>query len=166
MRYKVQILGQERVVDISGSTKDYVSESLGRKANLRIVRKDIGYLVIAIDDRLYNVRQLRRTSSLVAFVMNGKLIEARLGGEKSRTTAGSSIASVNELVSSNFPAKVVKIKAKPGDELKEGDTLIILEAMKMEAQIRVPRACRVSEIYVKDGEMVEKGKPMARLSFN
>ena len=165
MRFKIQILGQERIVGISGSTEDYVVEFPEKKSILRIVRKDSSSLVIGIGDKIHTVRQFRRTSSFVSFAMDGKQIEASISTSKLRRTTRSSIASVNELVSSNFPAKVVKINAKAGDELREGDTLIILEAMKMEAQIRVPSACKVSEVYVKDGEMVEKGRPLARLSF-
>jgi len=42
---------------------------------------------------------------------------------------------------------------------------MILEAMKMEAQIKVPNDCVVKEILVKEGQMVEKGKILARLGF-
>ena len=98
--------------------------------------------------------------------MNGKFVEASTTTGKPRGSSRSSLASVNELVSSNFPAKVVKVNAKVGDELREGATLIVLEAMKMEAQIRVPSLCKVVAVYVKDGEMVEKGEPLARLSFS
>ncbi len=64
---------------------------------------------------------------------------------------------------SNFPAKIVKIMAAKGDRLNQGDTIMVVEAMKMEAQIKVPSMCVVAEIFVREGEMVERGKTLARL---
>jgi acetyl-CoA carboxylase biotin carboxyl carrier protein len=47
-----------------------------------------------------------------------------------------------------------------GDKVKEGQTLLIIEAMKVMNQIRSPRAGTVSKIYVANGAPVEYGEPM------
>ncbi len=54
-----------------------------------------------------------------------------------------------------MPATVVKVLVEPGATVAEGDTLIVLEAMKMELPIRAPRAGVVSAIRCKAGELVQ-----------
>ena len=59
-----------------------------------------------------------------------------------------------------IPGKVMNILVKPGQEVKEGELVIILEAMKMENEIISPRSGIVSEITVSEGENVEKDQVM------
>jgi biotin carboxyl carrier protein len=60
-------------------------------------------------------------------------------------------------LTSGMPGKIVKIFVKPGDELKEGDPILIMEAMKMENEMRAASAVKIKEIMVKEGENVESG---------
>jgi biotin carboxyl carrier protein len=83
----------------------------------------------------------------------------------SQSSAPTSVAEVGETVVSNFPARVVRVQAKQGDKLESGDVLMVVEAMKMEATIKVQKPCRVSEILVKEGDRIEKGRMLARLEF-
>jgi biotin carboxyl carrier protein len=57
-----------------------------------------------------------------------------------------------------MPALVVKIEVSVGDEVKEGQGLLILEAMKMENEIRSPQAGKVREVLAIKGRAVEKGE--------
>jgi acetyl-CoA carboxylase biotin carboxyl carrier protein len=47
-----------------------------------------------------------------------------------------------------------------GDQVKEGQTLLIIEAMKVMNQIRSPRAGTVTQIFIRDGAPVEYGEPL------
>ena len=49
---------------------------------------------------------------------------------------------------------------KTGDTVSEGDTLLIIEAMKVMNQIRAPRAGKLTRIFVQDSEPVEYGAPL------
>jgi biotin carboxyl carrier protein len=60
-------------------------------------------------------------------------------------------------LSSGMPGKIVKIFVKPGDEIKEGDPILIMEAMKMENEMRAGSNVRIKEVLVKEGENVESG---------
>lgn len=57
-----------------------------------------------------------------------------------------------------MPAMVTRIEVKAGDDVTEGQGLIILEAMKMENEIRSHQAGRVKEVCVSQGKAVEKGE--------
>ena len=56
-----------------------------------------------------------------------------------------------------MPGMVVEVKVKPGDEVREGDKLIVIEAMKMELTVASPLHGVVKEIHVKPKERVDAG---------
>jgi acetyl-CoA carboxylase biotin carboxyl carrier protein len=60
-------------------------------------------------------------------------------------------------------AAVWKIEAAPGASLQEGDTILLLESMKMEIPVVAPRAGRLSAILVAEGEQVAEGQVVATL---
>lgn len=62
-----------------------------------------------------------------------------------------------DVVKSPMPGNIWKIEAKEGQEVKAGDVLLILEAMKMENEILAPRDGLVSSIAVKEGATVNTG---------
>jgi len=57
-----------------------------------------------------------------------------------------------------MPGIIIELKVKKGQTVKEGDTLLILEAMKMENAIICPKNTVIKEIYVDVGETVDKNK--------
>jgi biotin carboxyl carrier protein len=62
-----------------------------------------------------------------------------------------------------IPGLVVKADIQPGQEVAEGETLIILEAMKMENELRAPRAGTVIEVRVVAGAQVALGQTLISL---
>jgi len=54
-----------------------------------------------------------------------------------------------------MPATVLKVLVAPGAHVKKGDTLIILEAMKMELSLRAPGNATVTAIACREGELVQ-----------
>jgi acetyl/propionyl-CoA carboxylase alpha subunit/acetyl-CoA carboxylase carboxyltransferase component len=66
-------------------------------------------------------------------------------------------------VRSPAPAIVVGIKVKPGDEIKKGDTLAILEAMKLEMRVTSAFSGTVRSVEVAQNEQVDAGRPLLRL---
>jgi acetyl/propionyl-CoA carboxylase alpha subunit len=62
-----------------------------------------------------------------------------------------------------MPGLVVRILVKNGDTVKRGTNLMILEAMKMENEIRTPVDAEVGEVLVRDGDIVEKDQVIVTL---
>jgi biotin carboxyl carrier protein len=61
-----------------------------------------------------------------------------------------------------MPGLVLEIQAKEGDQIKEGDPLLILEAMKMENVIKAPTDAVIKKIEVRQGESVDKKQVLVR----
>jgi acetyl/propionyl-CoA carboxylase alpha subunit len=66
-------------------------------------------------------------------------------------------------VKATLPGLVVAVRVTAGAEVAEGDPLLTIEAMKMQNEVRAPRAGRVGAILVAEGQAVATGAPMLRL---
>jgi oxaloacetate decarboxylase (Na+ extruding) subunit alpha len=68
-----------------------------------------------------------------------------------------------QLIESPLAGNIVKIPVGVGQTLNAGDVILILEAMKMETEVRAPVAGRVVEIRIKEGDAVALGTPLIAL---
>ena len=62
-----------------------------------------------------------------------------------------------------MPGKIVKILAREGQQVERDQGLLIIEAMKMQNELRAPRAGRVEHVYVEKGQGVETSTRLLRL---
>ncbi|MCE5192780.1 MAG: acetyl-CoA carboxylase biotin carboxyl carrier protein subunit [Candidatus Cryosericum sp.] len=67
------------------------------------------------------------------------------------------------VMKSPLPGKILKVLATPGSSWKKGDTLLIIEAMKMENEILAPRDCTVEEVAVEANQTVKTGDVLLKL---
>jgi glutaconyl-CoA decarboxylase len=63
-----------------------------------------------------------------------------------------------------MPATVLRINVKPGDAVKKGDVLVLLEAMKMELPIRAAADATVAAVHCREGELVQPDTPLVELT--
>jgi len=68
------------------------------------------------------------------------------------------------VVSAPMPGKILKILVREGDEVKVGEGLLVLEAMKMENEIPSPKDSVVKRILVKEGDTVDTGQALIELT--
>lgn len=67
-------------------------------------------------------------------------------------------------VNAPLPGTVLSVKVSAGQAVKAGDTLVIIEAMKMENEIAAPADGTVSSVAVTNGQAVESGTPLVYLA--
>ena len=60
-------------------------------------------------------------------------------------------------VTAPMPGNILDVKVKAGDSVKAGDTLLILEAMKMENEISAPQDGTIASVNVRKGDVVNSG---------
>ena len=66
-------------------------------------------------------------------------------------------------IRSPIAGKVTRVFVKEGEAVKEGQCLLIMEAMKMENEFKAPFAGRVKKLYVQEGQVVEPGNPLVEV---
>ncbi|MFC2082111.1 biotin/lipoyl-containing protein, partial [Bacteroidota bacterium] len=62
----------------------------------------------------------------------------------------------HDIIKAPMPGLILKVKKNIGDDVEIGESVVILEAMKMENEIRSPVSGKIKEILVKEGISVEK----------
>ena len=66
-------------------------------------------------------------------------------------------------VNAHITGTVWKIQVAVGDTVAEGDTVVILESMKMEMPVETSHAGKVAAVLVKEGDAVEEGAPLVEI---
>lgn len=85
-------------------------------------------------------------------------------GQAAPTAAPAAVCANAESVPAPLAGNIFKINVQSGSEVAEGDILIVLEAMKMETEIRAARGGVVQDLHVKEGDSVTVGAPLLSLA--
>ena len=141
-----------------------------------------------IDDHAYDVEVLRLPTGQINLVINGEtlrtfyeqdnnknhFVAVREGSTqhytfttptmKSNRRRGS--AAQSGKVEAQMPGQVIELLAQIGDEVQQGQTLLILEAMKMEIRVAAPAAGTVTELFVQQGDTVDRGQELLIVKNN
>ena len=70
------------------------------------------------------------------------------------------VSGAGDTVDAPMPGNILKVNVTQGQALKEGDVLVILEAMKMENEIMAPKNGTVTQVLVTKGSTVDTGAPL------
>ncbi len=79
-------------------------------------------------------------------------------------SAPAAVTASGETIAAPMPGNILRIEVNQGDAVKKGQTLLILEAMKMENEIAAPRDGTVAQIVTSKGAVVETGSPLLVLA--
>ncbi|MCC7452740.1 MAG: acetyl-CoA carboxylase biotin carboxyl carrier protein subunit [Crocinitomix sp.] len=75
-----------------------------------------------------------------------------------------SVETLNTDIKAPMPGKVIAILVGPNDQVKKGDGILILEAMKMENVLKASADCTIKTIHISTGVNVEKGQLLVELA--
>ena len=78
--------------------------------------------------------------------------------------AAAAVTAAGEVVAAPMPVNILKVSVSPGQAVKAGDVLVVLEAMKMENEIMAPRDGSVAQVVVSKGAVVDTGAALVVLA--
>lgn len=159
-----------------------------RVAWVNLLKQDGNLLEVEIDDKVYEVDLMHTADGTFSILEGGhsynielvpdsepkkytaytlydtfdvEVIDAEARYLKNRNANGA--GSVENKVSSPMPGKVVSVLVSEGDEVKEGDTVIIISAMKMESEYKAPMDGIVKKVHVQNEDTIDSNQVLIEL---
>ncbi|OFX26167.1 MAG: acetyl-CoA carboxylase biotin carboxyl carrier protein subunit [Anaeromyxobacter sp. RBG_16_69_14] len=156
---------EETVKVTRHGTGHYQVEIGGRVHQVDAFRHDHGTVSLLVDAQSYSVQLDRRQAEVKVHVRGNQypleiLDERRL---RMRRAAGKFTLEGKQTLTSPMPGKVVKVLARVGDAVKEGQGVVVIEAMKMENEMKSPKDGKVVELHVVEGQAVDGGARLAAI---
>jgi biotin carboxyl carrier protein len=128
-----------------------------------VVEVEPGVFSVQIEGKSFEVRVLPGTQGL-SVESRGRhfaveVVDPRNGSRASKTAAGAG----RQNVAAPMPGKVIRVLVKKGDAVAAGQGLVVVEAMKMQNEMKAARAGHVAEVRVQDGATVGAGETLVVL---
>ena len=134
----------------------------GRKYEADIVMVENGVYSILIDNRSYNIELIKIESKkyLVTTYLQSYDVEIIDAESKYLKSRKKDDILEETTISSPMPGKIVKVLVNEGDQVKAGDTVVIVSAMKMESEYKVKKDRLIKEIKVREGDTINAHQPL------
>ncbi|UCG93127.1 MAG: acetyl-CoA carboxylase biotin carboxyl carrier protein subunit [candidate division WOR-3 bacterium] len=155
-----------------------------KQYSVTLEKKDDLYGVVINDEMKYQVSDFVRQQNIISFRLNETIyniyfaedrdkVYVAFGGDsfifdlEKRTTAGARrpVEERGNSVSSPMPGLLVKVPVSLGDKVAAGATLAIVEAMKMQNELRAPSDGIVKKINFKEGDQIDAFQPIVELDI-
>ena len=160
-----------------------------RVAEVELLNKEENQVRLSIDGKECEVDITMLQEGVYSILQDGKSYNAELtySADRKNYTVNAAFASHNiqiidtkakylrlrrgaderqdDKIISPMPGKVVHIPVKVGDRLQAGDTVIVIEAMKMQNSYKVTSDCTIKEIAVSQGETINSNQLLVRLDL-
>jgi len=162
MRYAALIGEQERQVDIiEPAPGQYQITMDGRTLQVDANAISDSTLSLIHDNHTYNIESEKSPNGGETVLVRGHLITVEVLDLRSlqlrKVQAITGDADGPATIRSPMPGKVVAVLVKPGQQVSKGDGVVVVEAMKMENELKSPRDGTVGELKVELGATVDGG---------
>ncbi len=142
---KLQIL-------VNGHAVEVDSEDLAGVAQV-----EPGVYSVLVEGRNFEVRATRTAAGL-RLELEGRCFTAEVRDPRDRgQRSAAALGSGRQNVAAPMPGKVIRVLVREGDAVEVGQGLAVVEAMKMQNEMKALRGGRVVEVRVRDGETVSAG---------
>lgn len=159
MRFQVSIAGNRHELELTQAQDAWTCRVDGRVAEIDVQIISPGVVSILRDGKSYLARQgPNQTISVGGHTYEVSIADPRSWRSRQMTLSGT--AGPQRLTAS-MPGKVVRILATVGAHVKAGQGIVVIEAMKMQNELRSPRDGKISAILVQQGKAVNAGEVVA-----
>lgn len=160
MKREIEVAGRIRVVEYKPGEAMVIVDRETVPVEVHMLRP--GVLSLVVDGRAWRV-VLENDSEEPAVHVAGERIPYRvddprsLKGRRGRVTGTAGPKSIK----ASMPGRVVRVLAQKGDAVEAHQGVVVIEAMKMQNELKAPKAGKVAEIRVAPGDTVAAGEVLA-----
>ena len=168
MKYHVTLRGRTYVVDLSGATVIIDGETVEAHA-AAIPGTPLLHLLLGKESWTVACQQLEGRPPRWALGAAGERVEVEVQDDRSKQiealTGQGRKPAVGGVVKAPMPGLVVRVEVTGGQAVEAGAGLVVVEAMKMENELRATHKGIVEQVHVKAGDRVEKGAALVTLKI-
>ncbi len=157
MKFKAEI--SEKTIEVEVNPRESTFQ-IGKKTDGYELIKQNGRYLLRVGTKLYKIDNISHDGSMIEFSINGEWHNVTVKDEqdllldKLGFKTGNAIA--EGILKAPMPGKILDILVREGDEVEVGQSLVILEAMKMENELKSPVKGKVIEVSAEVGQSLEK----------
>lgn len=161
MKYEVEIQGRELSIELE-QRNGRVEARLGeRNYDFEVLSPEEGIYTFLLDDRVYEVNVWASEHNSLRVRIGGNSFVTRIIDRKHRRPTIEHGTEGRQNLIAPMPGKVVRLLLSAGDEVIKGQGVIVVEAMKMQNEIKSPKSGHIIEVRVIEGATVNAGKVLA-----
>lgn len=157
-----------------------IADIEGEKQVVEIIRKEGDRIFATVEDRIYELEVSEVEPDVFLFKHENKVYEAyvaptgiinigshqleikvtdpkRLSGTSATNISDGGVAEIK----TSMPGKIVRVLVQKGQQVKRGDGIVVVEAMKMQNEMKSPKDGVVKEIRFSEGDTVNAGEVLA-----
>lgn len=164
MIYEVIIAEKQRKVELRKEGNLWLCRLDGREMPVDVASTQAGVLSVLIGGKSYEVKQ-ESSGGQTNVVVGTQRFPAEVRDPRSLRSRRNADAAASgpRRITAPMPGKVVRILAPAGTEVEQGQGVIVIEAMKMQNELKSPKKGVVRKLTVNEGAAVEAGQALAEV---
>ena len=161
MKYEAEINGRAVTVELEERDGQVTARVGERLYELEVARPEDGDYLLFIGNEIYETRVWAEATGGLRIELRDHIFQAKIIDRKQRRGATDHGPEGQQQLLAPMPGKVVRVMCAAGDEVIAGQGVVVVEAMKMQNEIKSPKAGRVSEVRVSEGATVSANQVLA-----
>jgi biotin carboxyl carrier protein len=161
MKREVQIGGKKRVVEIERRDEGWAFRVDGKTVEAEVAEISSGVYSILLGGRSFEARVAPQDGRLTVEVGPVRMTAEVIDPRRRRREHGEAEREGVQQIAAPMPGKVVRLLIEQGSPVEVGQGILVLEAMKMQNEVRSPKSGMVERLLVKEGQTVNAGDTLA-----
>ena len=161
MKYEAEIDGRRMTVELEERDGRVTAKIDQRAYDLEVLRPGEGVYLIFDGTRVFETSVWAVEPESLRVEIGNRAFTANIIDRKHRRVSAEHGDEGRRQLVAPMPGKVVRVLVEAGDEVKAGQGVIVVEAMKMQNEIKSPKTGRVVEVRVSEGATVNANQALA-----
>jgi biotin carboxyl carrier protein len=163
MKYEVRIAGKTRTVELNRDANRWQIALDGAATDADAIEIAPGIFSILINGESHEVRVAPNPDGSLTIQDGPNEFKAEVGDPRSWRGRKQGTAEVEgrQKIVAPMPGKVIRLLVKPGDKVEAGQGLLVVEAMKMQNEVKSPKTGTVEKLLAKENQAVNAGDILA-----
>jgi len=161
MKYEAEIDGIHKLIEIEQRNGLVQASVDNRDYELTVLQPEAGVYLLLVGASVYEARVCGMHGESFNVDLGSQAFSVRFIDRKHRRSGGDSAQAGQQFLTAPMPGKVIRVLVSRGDQVKAGQGVLIVEAMKMQNEVKSSKSGQLLEIRVSEGDTVTANQILA-----